>query len=154
MTPPPLARSNTFLMLIYLKIRSTHVHCKQPFDLKTLVYCCLLHMIFSSKIFCECECWQIKHAPGNIFMKNLDIDCSHWLHCFGEGNFHTLDMPDVIWFRAKCSFIIHNIFKIKLQSLWEELYLLCPLGLPGRFCSIPGTSICQQYYDLGGIFPV
>lgn len=76
------------------------------------------------------------------------------LYCFGEGNFHSLGMPDVIWFRTKCSFIIHNIFKIKLQSLWEELYLLCPLSLPGRVCSIHGMSICQQYHDLGGIFPV
>lgn len=28
------------------------------------------------------------------FMKNLDIAC--FLHCFGEGNFQTLDMSNVM----------------------------------------------------------
>lgn len=32
----------------------------------------------------------------NLFMKTLNISWSQCLHWFGEGNFQTLDMPDVM----------------------------------------------------------
>lgn len=31
-----------------------------------------------------------------FFIKNLDVAFSHYLHCFAEGNFHTLDMTDLM----------------------------------------------------------
>lgn len=151
MTPPLFPRSNTFLMLIYFKIRSTHVYCKQI--LFTVAY---YISYFHQKYFVNVNADKL-NMHRLFFFNEKSCYCLlslPALYCFGEGNFHTLGMPDVIWFRTKCSFIIHNIFKIKLQSLWEELYLLCPLSLPGRVCSIHGMSICQQYHDLGGIFPV